>query len=42
MGLVKLLFRFKPDVAPGNYDLRFDVAPRGGAQTSVSLPVVVQ
>lgn len=41
-GLVKLLFRFKPDVAPGNYDLRFDVAPRGGAQTTVSMPVVIQ
>jgi VWFA-related protein len=36
-GLVKLLFRFKPDVAPGNYDLRFDVA-----HTVVSIPVVVQ
>lgn len=41
-GLVKLLFKFKPDVAPGNYDLRFSVAPGGGAQTVVSLPVVVQ
>lgn len=41
-GLVKLLFRFKPDVAPGHYDLRFNVTPSGGSQTVVSLPVVVQ
>jgi hypothetical protein len=42
-GLVKLLFRLESaGLAPGTYEIHFDVVPSGQEKTTVSLPIIVR